>query len=532
MTTSQTIKNVAILGGGITGLSTAYYLSRMLPTAKITLYEASNRVGGYIQSGRYELPNHEAKILFEQGPRTLRVSKRVSSVNVFSLLRELNLTNELILVQKNSAASRNRYIFYSGRINMVPYSLLSILRFYFSQPLFKGMLPELLMEPFRNENKKSRLVVERDDESIGSFMSRRFGTRITNRLISAAINGIYAGDIYKLSIKSIMEYIWNREKLFGRVITFFQKPRENIPVHPYASKHRKNLEKLMEENKELMDNLKNVSIVSFKNGMGKIVDKLLEELSKNKNITIKYNAPVTDIKNEEDGIIISTGSTSTQKFSHVISALPARHLANIVPQQIGDALRNIPTVSVNVVNLFYNKKNLLPITGFGYLIPLAVPEVDNPELALGVVFDSDAVTKDRRLDTTPGNLQDPIEGTKLTVMLGGHNWEGRKPVTDPEMAVSQAKDLVRRHLKVKDVPCLTKSTFQDSCIPQYVVGHQANLRKVHDCVLNEYNGRLLLLGASYLGVSVNDCIYYSRVAVEDLIDKNGVGVTGLESKAL
>lgn len=64
------VKDVAVLGGGITGLASAFYLSQELPDAKITLYEGSPRLGGWLQSRRIDVGNGE--VVFEQGPRTLR----------------------------------------------------------------------------------------------------------------------------------------------------------------------------------------------------------------------------------------------------------------------------------------------------------------------------------------------------------------------------------------------------------------------------------------------------------------------------
>ena len=62
--------NIAILGGGVTGLASAYYLTKELPKAKITIYEASDRIGGWLSSTR--VPVKDGTILFEAGPRTLR----------------------------------------------------------------------------------------------------------------------------------------------------------------------------------------------------------------------------------------------------------------------------------------------------------------------------------------------------------------------------------------------------------------------------------------------------------------------------
>lgn len=64
--------DIAILGGGITGLASAYYLTKELPKAKITIYEASDRLGGWLSSNR--VPVKDGSVLFEAGPRTLRPS--------------------------------------------------------------------------------------------------------------------------------------------------------------------------------------------------------------------------------------------------------------------------------------------------------------------------------------------------------------------------------------------------------------------------------------------------------------------------
>jgi len=69
-TTHHEATDIAVLGGGITGLTTAYYLSRSLPTAKITLLEASPRLGGWLHSKSVDIGT--GKVVFEQGPRNLR----------------------------------------------------------------------------------------------------------------------------------------------------------------------------------------------------------------------------------------------------------------------------------------------------------------------------------------------------------------------------------------------------------------------------------------------------------------------------
>ena len=99
---------------------------------------------------------------------------------------------------------------------------------------------------------------------------------------------------------------------------------------------------------------------------------------------------------------------------HVISTVSGSKLnALFQPECDLSVLARTPAVIVMVVDLYYTNPNLLSVHGFGYLIPCSVPFKQTPNRALGVVFDSDA---------TIG--QDAIPGTKLTVMLGSHWWDG------------------------------------------------------------------------------------------------------------
>jgi len=65
-------KHIAVLGGGLTGLSAAYHLSRRYPKALITLVEKQNRLGGWVQSTRVKVPDTDSTVLLESGPRTIR----------------------------------------------------------------------------------------------------------------------------------------------------------------------------------------------------------------------------------------------------------------------------------------------------------------------------------------------------------------------------------------------------------------------------------------------------------------------------
>lgn len=174
-------------------------------------------------------------------------------------------------------------------------------------------------------------------------------------------------------------------------------------------------------------------------------------------------------------------------------------------------------VNVMVVNLFYSDPNLLPYRGFGYLIPRSIPFEQNPERGLGVIFSSET-----------SEHQDTATGTKLTVMMGGHWWDGwtEADLPSPEKATDMARSLLKRHLGIDAVPLVTRARLQRDAIPQYTVGHLERMMGLSDAVREDFDGRLTLAGNWYgmHGVGVNDCVVQGYMAATWGVDSlEGVG---------
>lgn len=200
--------------------------------------------------------------------------------------------------------------------------------------------------------------------------------------------------------------------------------------------------------------------------------------------------------------------------NRVISTIPAPHLARALRQTSGENAR-LPqntirelerhnyAVTVMVVNLFYENPDLLSAKGFGYLIPRSIPFEQNPERALGVIFGSET-----------GIGQDTVPGTKLTVMMGGHLWDGwtESDYPDHDTAVKMARSLLNRHLGITDAPAISRSRLRRDAIPQYTVGHVSRMDKLSDSVREDFNRRLTLAGSWYGGVGVVDCIRQGYLA--------------------
>jgi oxygen-dependent protoporphyrinogen oxidase len=187
-------------------------------------------------------------------------------------------------------------------------------------------------------------------------------------------------------------------------------------------------------------------------------------------------------------------SPTPRRFDSVISTLPAPGLTD--------------AVTVMVINLYWKKPDLVPQRGFGYLIPRSIPFEQNPERALGVIFDHDAVQG-----------QDTYPGTKLTVMMGGHWWNGWEGYPDSAEGAEMAKAVVRRHLNITEEPDICNVTLNKDCIPQYTVGYEERLRELANSMQDEYNGRVRVVGSQYNGVGVNDCIRAAWRVAHDMKQK-------------
>ncbi|KAJ3330679.1 oxygen-dependent protoporphyrinogen oxidase [Blyttiomyces sp. JEL0837] len=489
-------KQTVILGGGISGLSTAWFLAKTLPdSSKITVLESASRFGGWIQTER------ENGHLLELGPRTLRPVGHNATVTM-DMIHQLGISDRAIMVSKESPAAKNRFIYYKGQLNAMPTSLTSFL--LSKSPALRGILLGMMTEPFVKR-------AQARDESIHSFVSRRFGRPVAENLLSALVHGIYAGNIENLSVRSTFPFLWEAEQKHGSVtrglLTAARGSTASGRVPPISS----------DEASAFIKAAKRSSIYSFKGGLQELTDAIVTDLQrKHKNVSLIKEAIVTEVGYDRGSgkmNVMAGGKYFTAR--HVVSALPAGRLSPLIhDNELQHLLGQIKSVDVAVVNLVY-EGHVLPVDGFGFLVPSS-----EPSDILGVVFDSCAL---------PEQDSPSMKSTRLTVMMGGHMFQ--KKFGDPTKVSHQhllnvAMAGVKKGLGIEGKPLLSKVTVQKECIPQYTVGHQELLKKIHDSLLRHTDGRLAVVGASYLGVSVNDCVGNARVVADSIAQ--GINITGLE----
>ncbi|GME42917.1 Amine oxidase [Neofusicoccum parvum] len=526
---SQERQNIAILGGGITGLATAHYLTKTVRNANITVYEAGPRLGGWLQSQRVDVPG--GSVLFEQGPRTIRQAN--SSLVTTHLVQDLDLVDEVVYTPKTAAAARNRYVYYPDHLVKMPgpgMGLFEMARTVFFEKALAGVIPAFVGEMFRPPRDS-----DVTDESMGSFLERRMGSRqVADNLLSAVMHGIYAGDIYQLSAKSIMPFQWYLEGKYGSVIKgIWRVQQESSGTVPITQREANFIKSFQDETpleRDFLVKLRTASVFSFRNGIQTLVNRLRDTLSDKDNVKIKTGSEITKLeKDEETGKIkiYQQEDTPPEISDLVISSVSAKALAKIATAGQSTTspinfspLANVPFVNVMVVNLFFSDPNVLPTSGFGYLLPRSIPFEQNPERALGVIFDSDAMSG-----------QDTATGTKVTVMLGGHWWDGwaAEDLYSPEEGVEMARTVLARHLGIMADPTATNVSLHRDAIPQYKVGHEQRMKDAHYALKRAYGGRVRAVGNSYTGVGVNDCLRAARDMARQLGDEGIMDdKTGLE----
>lgn len=145
----------------------------------------------------------------------------------------------------------------------------------------KGVFGGILAEPFQK-----RRPSDIEDESVGSFLTRRFNKNLADNLASAVLHGIYAGDVDQLSVKSLFPGLWRSEKVHGSLVrSIFGRGEELLDNQTVRTE-------LYEDNLDICARMGNASVYTFKKGIETLSLALARELEANPNVTIKTNSPI------------------------------------------------------------------------------------------------------------------------------------------------------------------------------------------------------------------------------------------------
>ncbi|HAW78962.1 MAG TPA: protoporphyrinogen oxidase [Balneola sp.] len=317
MSTSSS-NTIAVLGGGISGLSTAWYLKKK--GFEVTLFEAQEDTGGVIRS----VSNQYS--VFDFGPNTIR--DKTGSVS--EMITDLGLEDEVLSM---SEGSKTRFIVKNGELKKIKQNPIS---FLFSDVLSWKGKKKLFSEPLKKSLNSDA------DESIGSFLERRIGKEAVEYLADPFFSGIYAGDIYSLSKNKLIGKLADFEQDYGSIVKGFLKSRkEKSSFKP--------------------------KVISFKMGVQQLTDKLTERLQDS-----ILHEEVKSLQVQQSNFKVTTADHE-YIFDKVVSCLPAYVLKEVLKtdnQKLENSFSEINYSPMLSTQLVFKKEDLnLPENGFGFLVP-------------------------------------------------------------------------------------------------------------------------------------------------------------------
>lgn len=479
-------RNIAVIGGGMTGLSTAHHLAKFAPQGTtVTLYEAGNRLGGWLDTQKVEL-THEGKkrlVQFERGPRTLRSyaseTWRLDDLVIYNLLLDLGIEPSFHRIS-------GRYFCLDGKIVSPTVGQL------FSDVKLRKLWLPLFKAWFRMKRKRLGSFDAMDkkqppkDMSVSEFIRMIGGdARILDQLVSAGMHGIWGGNIDRLSMASVLPRFWYN--------FWYKESRDGVHLPETEVRLLRFLfgDESSAPSQEIINLVKQSrkgNLMSFPGGMSTLPKAIAERLGQAPNVKVELGQPVTALQYDESSkqILLSTPKTSSPvAYDKVISTITAKHLHQISPQQL-PSLGESEAVTITAVNLWYPKEGLnAPYRGLGYLVPRNDAGHNDKNGLLGVFFDSDAISRP---------ADEPL-GTKLFVLLRGELAESD--------AIAAARDILKDHLGIDpSEPCVALSRINRDCIPQQNVGHRGLMRRADADLASAFGGRLAVAGPSYAGVGI------------------------------
>ncbi len=441
---------VIIVGGGVSGLATAYFLGTRGITS--TLFEKSDRLGGLIKTDLLEGCRLEA------GPDSFLSAKPAVS----DIAGMLGLAGHII---GSNDKARKVYVVRDGKLVAMPKGMVMMVPTQW-RPVFHSRLFSI--------RAKIRLVAETfekprirpEDVSVGQLVQEHFGREILEYIAEPLLCGVYGGDSTNLSAESVLPRFLGYEARYGSLIKGAREESRN-------------------------SSRSGALFSSFRDGMGELIDALASGSQSHCRI---IHSTVTHVEQAAAGWRVTADGKTLEGSSLVLTCptfVNAELLADSSPD-LASYLGAIPYSSAILVTLvleaFQLERNL---DGFGFLVPRAERRTIAAATCIHNKF--------------PVRIRPDLAAIRAFIVGN----EAKALLNAPE---SELVDLVRQELRrltgVQGQPVFsTVYTWPDS-MPQYMLGHKERQRAIADAI--EHFAGLYLVGNSYDGVGIPDCVRLAK----------------------
>ena len=469
--------NIAVIGGGISGLAAAHRLHELLPDAALQLFETSDRLGGVLQTVHRDgfLIEHSADSFTTKLPWAL------------DLCRRLGIADQLLPTDETR---RRALVVCRGRLEPIPTGFVlaapTKLRPILATRILSWsgklrLLAEPLIPPRRVLAATSSDDFTTFDESVASFATRRLGREAFERLVQPLLSGIYTADAERLSTAAALPELLAYEQQYGSLFRGLRRDlkKQTTPANDSGARYS--------------------LFVAPRDGIGSLVDALVRALPAG---CVQTSAPVTAIEPQgTGGWLLTIGNERPQSFDAMILAMPSYAAANLLrntASQLATELAAIPYASCVVVNLVYDCNQFgKPIESFGFV----VPQVEQRSIIAASFISA----------KFPGRA--PIDRIMIRVFIGG----ALRPHL-VELPTDQLIDMAHRELAdllhISGPPESSDVAPWPRSMPQYHVGHLSRVDRIES--LAARLPAFALAGNAYRGVGIPQCIRSGEFAAETI----------------
>jgi protoporphyrinogen/coproporphyrinogen III oxidase len=458
------MKRIAIIGGGIAGLTAAFYLEKARRAGadmQWALFEKSDRLGGVIRTERRD------GFVIEAGPDSFLSAKSDAS----QLCHELGIGDQLI---SSNDATRKTYILVKGKLVPIPQGLEFMVPTRVwpmaTTPLFS------LKTKFRMASELfSATRKDAGDESVCDFVRRHFGQEMVDRVAEPLLAGVYGGNAERLSVRAVLPRFAEMERQHGSLVR--ATLRAKALARPGAKPQP--------------------LFTSLKNGMQQMVEALAAALPQ---ASIRLRQQNIALRQMNDDWQIESGGVN-EKFQAVLLAVPAPAAAALLRQfhpSLIEGLARIEYTSTAAVALAYDHAELPP--GHGFLVPRS-----EGRKLMACTF-----VHKKFVHRAPGD----------TMLLRCFFSSSRMPdlLTHSDEALQLfARQELREILEIRAEPRFVQTFRWDRAMAQYETGHLDRVAAMEKIIAAMPGFHII--GNSFHGIGVPDCMKSARLAVEQITSR-------------
>ncbi len=461
-------RRVAVIGGGISGLAAAYHLRKLDPNLDVQLIESGSRLGGVIKT------TEKNGFLIEGAADNFITT----SPTAIELCRDLGLGDELIRTKPGGGGAM---VVSHGKLEPIPPGFVVM-----APSRIWPILTTKILSPLGKLRSGCEVFVPRkrtdDDESLQSFVCRRFGTEMFERLVQPLVGGIYTADPVRLSVAATMPRFLEMEREHGSLIRGMMAGRRQ-------QKHRA----------ETGGGARYSQFMTLRGGMSRLINALGSSLPAE---NIHFNSPVRNLKKTDSGWLIELDDEGQMRADAVVIAAPANHAAAMcydVDTELAQRLGQIEYASCAVVSLAFSRDQIrMPLNSFGFV----VPHIEKHDI-LSCSFSSEKYG---------GRAPD---GTVLMrVFIGGAMQPDLLRMSDHQLT-ELAHWEIAELLDIEGEPILRHVTRQTHAMPQYHIGHKQRIAEIQEQL--SQHPTLALAGSSLTGVGVPGCIESGQKAATKIL---------------